>query len=186
MKKINKEKIKNFFYNLFLKIIYLAILSAVLFALYKIIAWDKIYLKFFNRQNMATTTMSYNLPIQNKDKEISYEEEKYLNDIIKRFKKQEINIDHLDVIYPDAFLYKEDSDFYIKISFRNGIDRTWNNFVSVYLDPAFKRDFQNDINNIEYIDLRFSNKVFYKNKSDKKDESATSTQPLATSTTEIH
>lgn len=179
-----KDKIKYFLISLFLKLIYFIIFCVIIFTIYKIFNWQNIKNRIFHGSPIATTTITYNLPIQNKDKELSLEEEKYLNDLSKRFKTQEININKIDIVYPDAYMYKEDSDFYIKVSFRNNLERTWNNFVSIYLDPVFKKDFQNGVNDIEYIDLRFSNKVFYRNKGDKKDEQQE--KPLATSTGEVH
>lgn len=178
------QQIKSFLYNLLLKLIYILIFCVLIFAVYKIFDWQNIKKRILTGSVQdISEEMNYNLPIASKNREINYEEEKYLNDIIKRLKRQEINISSIDIVGPDALLHKEDSSFYIKISFRNDIEKTWNNFVSIYLDPIFKKDLQDNINNIEYIDLRFTNKVFYKNKNG---EQTSKQELLATSTAEMH
>lgn len=96
--------------------------------------------------------------------------------------KKNINTNSVYVdVYRDVYL---DTDFAkIIFSLKTDSQKVVNTLISVIDNKLFKTDLQNSQNMLEYIDIRFGNKVFYKYKSSTKDEKQTQLQLLDHSTT---
>ncbi len=61
------------------------------------------------------------------------------------------------------FLMKDDfQSGYIYINTKDGAGYAWITFISAIDAEPLKTKLKNDFKNLEYIDLRFSNKIFYK------------------------
>ena len=79
----------------------------------------------------------------------------------------------------DTFIYNvvdaENSDFSIKTNFDKNIEDAWNLFVSVYLSPDIKNL---EKNKLEYIDVRYTSKVFYKLKDTGTDKKVITTEEI--------
>ncbi len=56
----------------------------------------------------------------------------------------------------------KDNSGYIYVNINDKADYVWITFVSVIDVEPLKTKIKNDLENLDYIDLRFSNKVFYK------------------------
>jgi hypothetical protein len=99
--------------------------------------------------------------------------------------KKNINTNSVYVdIYRDVHL---NTDFAkIIFSLKTDSQKVVNTLISVIDNKLFKTDLQNSQNMLEYIDIRFGNKVFYKYKSSTKDEKQTQLQLLDHSTTTSH
>lgn len=51
---------------------------------------------------------------------------------------------------------------FIFVSSKDNPEEIWNTFASILLSDSFKNNLYKNISNLDYIDLRFKNKVFYK------------------------
>ena len=106
---------------------------------------------------------------------ITMTEREWLYTFIKRLERVNINknntVGNIKVYsvfydkYHDAYLKLENGE--MRVNTNNSLETTWNDYVSAIEDKDLKNKMMTDIDNLEYLDLRFINKLFYKFK-DKK------------------
>ncbi len=63
-------------------------------------------------------------------------------------------------IYKDAYLHMEKGE--IRINIYNDLDTVWNDYLSAIGDNKLSYKLKNERDNLDYLDLRFPNKLFYK------------------------
>ena len=83
-----------------------------------------------------------------------------------------------DIIFPvhmilvdtngDIFLKDTDDKYTLKVVLSADFNKTWSTLVSAIDTDPLKSKLLNNKNNLEYLDARFGNKVFYKFTNDKK------------------
>jgi hypothetical protein len=56
----------------------------------------------------------------------------------------------------------KDNAGYIYVSTKDNVEEVWNTFASILIADPVKNLFGNNLSNLNYVDLRFKNKVFYK------------------------
>ena len=98
-------------------------------------------------------------------------QKQWLNDFVQRLEKTN-NTKVLSIYYDnynDAYLKLKNGE--IKVNTNNNLDLTWNDYISAIEDKDLKEKLKNEINNLEYLDLRFINKLFYKFKTYDKENS---------------
>lgn len=51
---------------------------------------------------------------------------------------------------------------YLYVNTKDNVEEVWNTFASILISDQFKKLISTDLPNLNYVDLRFKNKVFYK------------------------
>ena len=74
----------------------------------------------------------------------------------------------------------KDEAGYLYVNTKDNVEEVWTTFASVAIADPIKNLLNNDLLNLNYVDLRFKNKVFYKFNG--LNNSASSSIPVATST----
>jgi len=119
---------------------------------------------------ISTSTMASTSTVSTSTKivirELSYAEKEWLEKFIKRLKSQNITIRQMEIgEYYDVFLISENKTRF-KVSTKMNVDKAWNNTISVLANEKFKMDTNmtsgSAFDKLEYIDVRFENKIFYK------------------------
>ncbi len=78
------------------------------------------------------------------------------NEMGKKLKVMSVYFD----IYKDAYLHMEKGE--IRINIYNDLDTVWNDYLSAIGDNKLSYILKNERDNLDYLDLRFPNKLFYK------------------------
>ena len=76
----------------------------------------------------------------------------------------------------------KDSAGYIYVNTKDNVEEVWTTFASILIADPVKNLLNTNLTNLNYVDLRFKNKVFYKFNN----LTNTSTESVATSTTTIN
>lgn len=164
---MSKETLTRYFQYL----VYAISTVAVLFLIYKIINWQRVFESDY--QKSVSIKRDIDLPpiIKNNNasstkREISYEEKEWVEKFIKRLTSQKIVIRQIEMgEYFDVFLISENKTTF-KVSTKMNVDKAWNNTISVLDDEKFRLDTHTSkdgkFDRLEYIDVRFENKIFYK------------------------
>ena len=154
--------------KLLIKLLWGSMVLVIIFGIFKIVKWGKVfnqsYIEYSNKKE------SMNLPILIGEKKLTEEQTLELKDFENRLNKIKIKVVSVETsTSTDTFIYNvldvNNSNFAIKMNFDRNIEDTWNSFVSVYFSDDIKKLAKNKL---EYIDVRYTSKVFYKLKSDKK------------------
>jgi hypothetical protein len=74
------------------------------------------------------------------------------------FKVKTVSIDE----YGDIKLYNEGKVSYVAIASGTDESKVWSNLLSAIDTDPLKKNLETNLNRLEYIDVRFGNKVFYK------------------------
>lgn len=69
----------------------------------------------------------------------------------------------------------------LRANTKNNIDSSWNDFMSAMMDSDIKDKMKQARNDLEYLDIRFPNKLFYKFKTHEEGILGTSTEASSTS-----
>ncbi len=105
--------------------------------------------------NIPNLTLATSTSISSKDKE-------YIYTFIKRLdgntKEKVISVYYDN--YKDVYLRIEKGE--IRINTLNDIDIVWNDYLSAIGDSKLSYKLKNERDNLDYLDLRFPNKLFYK------------------------
>jgi hypothetical protein len=144
--------------------LFLLIISGIIFSLYKLFKWNKIFDENFKKSEALRREIV--LPVilgeifnENKESNISYENKIWLESFVNKLKKSNIKVSKIEFKdFGDYNLYTVNGTF-IKINVKNDIEKSWNNFISSYTKQAIK---DNELESLEYIDIRFKNKIFYR------------------------
>lgn len=164
---MNKEKVTRYLQYL----VYAIAVAAVLFLIYKIINWQKVFENDYQKSTNLKRDIDLPPIIKNNNasstkRDISYQEKEWVEKFIQRLGSQKIIIRQLEIgEYFDIFLISENKTIF-KISTKMDVEKAWNNTISVLDDEKFRIDTRVDKNTrfdrLEYIDVRFENKIFYK------------------------
>lgn len=173
----NKLKIK--FLNIFFKTINIIFIIFIIFGIIYILYSKNI----FNIKDYFTKINSYIISLNIKEKIISLiktntktDNENNINnntnEFLELFKKKLSNKNlifasstEIDKNYDmKIFLLNTKNDSgYIHINTRNtNAEKVWINFISIIDSEDLKNKLQNNLKNLEYIDMRFGNKIYYK------------------------
>lgn len=172
------ENFKIIIKKLLIKLLWGSMVLVIIFGIFKIVKWGKVfnqsYIEYSNKKE------SINLPILIGEKKLTEEQTLELKDFENRLNKIKIKVVSVETsTSTDTFIYNvldvNNSNFAIKINFDKNIEDTWNSFVSVYFSDDIKRLAKNKL---EYIDVRYTSKVFYKLKSDNLEKKGTSTKEI--------
>jgi hypothetical protein len=152
-------------------LVYIIATLATLFLIYKIINWQKVFESDY--QKSVSIKRDIDLPPMLRSSNstssvrvISYEEKEWVEKFIKRLSSQKIMIRQMEIgEYFDIFLISENKTTF-KISTKMSVEKAWNNTISVLDDEKFRLDTHTGkdgkFDRLEYIDVRFENKIFYK------------------------
>ncbi len=159
-----KDKLKKYLMYLF----WLIIILIILFGFFKMIKWGEIFNK--NYIEYSSKKEDKILPILIGERKLSEVEISNIKNFESKLNKILLKIISVQIsTSTDTFIYNvvdtENSDFSIKTNFDKNIEDAWNLFVSVYLSSDIKNL---EKNKLEYIDIRYTSKVFYKLRSDVK------------------
>lgn len=175
----------------FLKVsMWVFMILVIIYGVFKIVKWGEIfnknYVEYVNKKEEII------LPTTIGDRVLSYEDRLWLSLFINKLKK--IDLETLEVktsTTSNQIIFNVSQDikskarvniqkmpnFDIKLKIKDNLENTWVNFVSVYmsdeLDSLIKKG-----KKLEYIDLRFDAKVFYKLREDYSAVVATSTEAI--------
>lgn len=173
---------------------YFALTTLVVFSVYKIFNWDRIFGKEAAPQVEQQIERNINLPpiVKNfsldatstgsSSSGFSYGQKIFLEDLIDNLKSQKVEVLQIEESNNPIDVNLLTRDGYKILINLNTPEKLLNdNIVSVYMSPEFKKDLTKEggIKNLEYIDFRFKDKVFYRFKNYKK-ELATTTPVLIT------
>lgn len=189
--KLEELKIKSI---LLLKyMIFIFIILSLIFGVYKIFNWKKIFDRDYEsakiiKKNIVLPPILRNASstASTSSEAYSYEQKDFLEDVIKKLKRQNIEViqieesnNLLDVIFLIKALPESAETYKMFISFNSDRKLLFDNIISVYTDKIFKNYIENDeIKNIEYIDFRFKDKVFYKFKNSETLSSSTTDENI--------
>lgn len=157
----NKKKRK--FKKGFKRFLYIFFLAIIIFAFYLL---NK--LNVINLNNFYENTKSIFIKENNLNKNL---EEINNNDFVTLFKNRlpsknlEFATNSEISKNGDMKIFLKDTENnkgYLYVNINDEASFVWINFVSVIDVNPLKTKIENDLRNLEYIDLRFSNKVFYK------------------------
>jgi hypothetical protein len=175
------EKLKLSIKKWFIRLIWIFIVVTTIFGLFKIVKWGKVfnqnYVEYVNKKEDSF------LPTLIGEKKLNSEDIKNIQEFENRLNKIKIKINSIETststntfIYNVTNLNKNiNNNFAIKISFDKKIDDTWNTFVSVFFSKDIK---ESEKENLEYIDIRYSSKVFYKLKNTNTENKAANTEEI--------
>jgi hypothetical protein len=82
-----------------------------------------------------------------------------LNKFVEKLKELEINVSQFSNPEEEVFRLETDKTFEIVISLNDDLDSAFENVKTILENGALKKE---DLDLVDYIDLRFGNKVFYK------------------------
>ncbi len=122
---------------------------------------NNIIIKDYEINNL---TLASNTTIILKDREYIYNFIKRLE--ISSIQKEKLDSKVLSVYYDnygDVYLYLERGEIRLNVS--NDLDIVWNDYLSALGDNKLSSKLKNERDNLDYLDLRFPNKLFYKFKS---------------------
>ena len=179
--KNKKRKLKPF-----VKVILILIfLSIIFFILYKSNFISSA--KTFFQNSYTNVKSSIRNIIPNKDEKVS-ESSDDNNDFISVFKKRlsSQNVEFASsTLLPNGDLKiflknTKDEAGYLYVNTKDNVEEVWTTFASVAIADPIKNLLNNDLLNLNYVDLRFKNKVFYKFNG--LNNSASCYIPVATST----
>ncbi len=168
MNTIKKEKLKYKLKYLSVIILKLALLSilflALAFGVYKLFKWNKIFDEKFRKSEVVKRDIV--LPAilgevfnEKKESNIAYDHKVWLESFVDKLTKSKMKVSKIEYKdYSDYNIYTINST-YIKINTKNDIEKSWNNFISSYTKSAIK---EKELSDLEYVDIRFKNKIFYK------------------------
>lgn len=173
------EKLKLNIKKWSIRLIWIFIVATTIFGLFKIVKWGKVFNK--NYIEYINKSEDLELPTLIGEKKLTLEDSKNIKDFENRLNKIKIKVDSIEVsTSTNTFIYNVSNqnnnpanNFSIKINFDRKVDDSWNTFVSVFFSKDIK---ESEKNNLEYIDIRYTSKVFYKLKSDKRASFASSTK----------
>lgn len=155
--KIKKVDYKALTMKIFKIVFYLALLVGVGLAIYQAINWHKVFNKEY--QSSIFVEPAIELPPILGTSTIKYEEKKWLAEFIKKLKIQKVIIQQLEVGEASDVYLKTDKNILIKVNTDSEMDFAWNTFSSIYFSDEIQKAIDKKL---EYIDIRFGNKVFYK------------------------
>ncbi|MDQ5957587.1 MAG: hypothetical protein QG614_562 [Patescibacteria group bacterium] len=188
----HSRKNKNIYYSegfqRFLNyLIYLLILVLLGFSIYKVFNWQRIFgpadnietkqkverniiLPSIVRSSLFSSPNSSSSSDSNTNFDFNYDQKVFLEDMIDNLKQKEIDIVQIEQSENpiDVTLLTKDG-YKILLSFNTSPVLLLDNMYSV-LDSSFLKEEiskEGGIKNLEYVDFRFENKVFYRFKSDK-------------------
>lgn len=101
-------------------------------------------------------TVASSTAIDNKAKQWIYTFDKRLNDKDSNDKVISIYYDQ----YHDVYFHYLVGE--LRANTNNDVDTSWNDYLSTLLDKGLKQKLADNRANLEYLDLRFPNKLFYK------------------------
>lgn len=136
-------------------------LSFVFYAVYEFINWNKIFEDNF--KNKEIKQREINLPVRVGEAELSYVDQLALEDIANSIKKTGENISHYEVMPFSQLKVSLESGYYLLIKLTKDNVILNNNIYSILTDPKFLE--VKDSKEIEYLDFRLLDKVFFKVKS---------------------
>ncbi len=172
------ENFKIIIKKLLIKLLWGSMVLVIIFGVFKIVKWGKVfnqsYIEYSNKKE------SMNLPILIGEKKLNEEQTLELKDFENRLNKIKIKVVSVETsTSTDTFIYNvldvNNSSFAIKMNFDKNIEDTWNSFVSVYFSGDIKRLAKNKL---EYIDVRYTSKVFYKLKDTGTDKKVITTEEI--------
>lgn len=113
-------------------------------------------------------TLATNTNITLKDKEYIYTfikrlESNSIKDLSIEKNKEKSRVKVLSVYYDnygDAYLHLDKGE--IRLNIFNDLDTVWNDYLSAIGDSKLSYKLKNERDNLDYLDLRFPNKLFYK------------------------
>lgn len=169
----NKEKIKKKkrlkpFVKVLLFILSLAI---ILFVLYKQNFFSSAKILFQKKYSDIKITINKIIPHKNKESdsqvdEASTPEKDFLSVFKKRLPSQNISLSS-STLMPNGdmkiFLKNTKEEVgYLYVNTKDNVEEVWTTFASILISDKFKNLLDNNLSKLNYIDLRFKNKVFYK------------------------
>ncbi len=175
----------------FLKVsMWVFMVLVIIYGVFKIIKWGEIfnknYVEYVNKKEEII------LPTTIGGRVLSYEDKLWLSLFVNKLKK--IDLETLEIKTSTTsnqiiFNVSQDvkskarvniqkmSNFDIKLKIKDNLENAWVNFVSVYMSNELESLIKKG-KKLEYIDLRFDAKVFYKLKEDYSAVAATSTEAI--------
>lgn len=152
-------------------LVYIITVVAILFLIYKIINWQKVFESDYQKSMVVERSIDLPPIIKSSTnssttREIAYTEKEWIEKFINRLSSQKIIIRQIEVgEHFDIFLISENKTTF-KISTKMNVEKAWNNTISVLDDEKFRLDTHTGkdgkFDRLEYIDVRFENKIFYK------------------------
>lgn len=86
-----------------------------------------------------------------------------ISNIIPKINTVLFNVTNVSVLpYGDVIISDESMKSSVKLSFISNLDKEWSNVISAIDTEPLKKLLETKKDNLEYIDVRFDNKVFYK------------------------
>lgn len=84
-------------------------------------------------------------------------------DIIPKINTVLFNVENINILpFGDVIIYDESMKSSVKLSFLSNFDKEWSNIISAVDTEPLKGLLETKKDKLEYLDVRFDNKVFYK------------------------
>lgn len=187
------ESSKTFLFNHLLKFIFIFLLGLLMvFVLYKIIKWQNLFLDYKNKEGIFSINNNTESNINNsfnayKDSNLNdvvlptilykenatnleqsskedYEYRIYiLKTLISFLEKQSIKIIQINIYNYNDFEILTSNNLKLKFNFDKDLENTINNIYFVYLDEITRDILLNKHKDVDYIDFRFADRVYFKN-----------------------
>lgn len=173
-----KIKLENFIiiFKIILKyFLYACICAGIVFVIYKLFNWKKIFDREYETAQIIQRKIdlppvikyakdSDENPTTSLIKKMDYRQEVFLERLINKLKNRSIIITQIEETEIENDIKLLTSDGYrINISYTIDQELLFDNISSVYSSQELKQEIQkNGLSNLEYIDFRFKNKVYYK------------------------
>lgn len=164
-----------------IRIMWIFMTCVIIFGLFKMVKWGKVfnqnYVEYINKKEDTT------LPTIIGEKKLTKEDVDNIKEFENKLNKVKIKVNSIETATStNTFVYNVtnlnnniNNNFAVKINFDKKIEDIWNSFISVY----FSKDISEaEKNKLEYLDLRYSSKVFYKLKNNNVEKKATSTEEI--------
>jgi hypothetical protein len=119
-----KGKIYTFFKILF----YLILITSIVYGVYKIFNWKRIFDKEYEAKQLALKPII--LPPVIGDREINYADKKWLADLIAKLKTKNIDILTIDLTVEGEVSLVTNLKYSIKVNPSKNLDLAWNNLTS--------------------------------------------------------
>ncbi len=170
---INEIKKKKRKLKPFVKVIlFILFLAIIFFILYKQNFFSSAKSFFQNSFVNIKTSISNIIPHKNKDSASQTNEastdtnNSFLSVFKKRLPSQDITFAS-STLMPNGdmkiFLKNtKDEVGYLFVNTKDNVEEVWTTFASVLIADPLKNMLKNNLNDLNYVDLRFKNKVFYK------------------------
>lgn len=158
--------------------LYLFIFVGMCLAIYEAVNWQRVFNKNYEATIERINRPVIELPPIVGTTTMPYEDQVWLSQFIRKLKTQKIATQQLDMGEMGDVSLKTDKNWLIKINLHSQVDDIWNTFASIYVTGDLQKALKEGL---EYIDLRFGNKVFYKVRA--KESTPVTNLPVVSTTT---